>query len=362
MFIEVISREDGSVQQLPLSFDERGSCSVHLELAPGASAVQVAAREGDEVAAAIEIAAQPGEQVTIEFRRDSQGTIRPMVRNLRVLVLPSEKPAQPLILVPPSGAELDLAILVDGTCLQPAGNPATTLEYLLSPPMALEWESQIAQLAEFVSIVSAQYPQIRITALAFGDEPMEDLANELLMPAYLVYPPPHERAFVPALPHQAADAASTQLRKLQFTSGGDFIDALADGLRACGELPWRQKSRRLVLLFGQSPGYSILERSEELASLIPRSLCIEEEVASLHQKRIELVTIFHHPWKPDELYRVSKPQFVQYSRRQYQRLASLPHWAAMSGSETDIRVLARQWLSPPASLARGPSPGLAVEK
>ncbi len=182
------------------------------------------------------------------------------------------------------------------------------------------------------------------------------------MPSYLVYPQsPAERAFVPAVAQQVAETVKTQLRRLKHTSGGDFIDALADGLRACRELPWRQKSRRLVLVFGQSPGYSILERSDELASLIPRALCLEEETVSLHHEHIEVVTLFHHPWKPDELYRVSKPQFVQHSRRQYENLASLPRWAATTGPGLDIQWLAAQWLTPPGSLSRGPSPGLPVE-
>jgi hypothetical protein len=98
---------------------------------------------------------------------------------------------------------------------------------------------------------------------------------------------------------------------------------------------------------------------EESTNLIPRAYCIEEEIAALHRKGIEVVTIFHHPREAEERYRTNLPQLFQYSRDQYAGLASLREWG-FSSSQLDPTALASAWLNSPVSIARGPSPGLLV--
>jgi hypothetical protein len=366
LIIDVISREDGSIQQAPLALDENGSCKIRLELAAGASAVQVVVRDTDKVVLAMEVAAQPGEDVTIEFRCDSAGAIHATARNRPFLVLPDEKPPEPLLLSPPAGNELDLAILIDGTCLHPTGTDpdgkaTSSLDYLLSPALTKEWRIVVSELAEFASIVAAKYSNIWATTMAFGDEPMPDLANALLTPAYLVFPisaEDRQLRFTP--PGQIVPQLSAQLLKTPYSPGGDFVDGLADGLRAVRELLWRQSSRKLLLIFGQSPGYSVLDPADELANLIPRTVCVEEEITLLHQKGIEVMTIFHHPSEAEERYSRNMPHFFQHSRRQFANLASLREWNATS-PEIDVSALAAQWLNPPATIARGPSPGSLIK-
>jgi hypothetical protein len=359
--IEIINRESGHLEQFPLTFDSKDRAEVRLELAPGASALQVVLREGNTVYTAIEAAAQPGERVSFEFLRDSQGAVRPICRSLKYLTLPLEKPSEPLLLRPHQGQELDLAILVDGTCLHPAGDQAKGLDYLLSPSMTEAWETQITALGQFVQTAAGRYSSVRVTALAFGDEPMEGVVSRDLMPDYLIFPrDPKHRIFAQAKPEEIAALTGEQLRKLESTSGGDFVDALADGLNACLNLPWRQLARRLVLVFGQSPGYSLLEPFESPASYNPRELCIEEEVTKLHRKQIEVATVFHHPWKFEDQYMLARPKLIEASQRQYAMLANLPSWAIRSGSEPALRTLAESWLSPPACLARGACSGVLV--
>jgi hypothetical protein len=360
LIIDVINRESGSIEQVPLALEDHGACRIQLEPAPGASAVQVVVQDGGKVASAIEVAAQAGEYVTIEVRRDAEGTVHSMARNRPFLILPDEKPPDPLLLTPHAGNELDLAILIDGTCLHPTGGQTSALDYLLSPAMAGEWGAVAEQLAKFASIAAEKYSNVWMTALAFGDEPMPLLANVQLTPRYLVFPANgDERQLKQTSPGQIAAQVSAQLLKLPYTPGGDFVDGLADGLRACRELMWRQNARKLLLIFGQSPGYSVLRPSHELANLIPRTVCIEEEIELLHRKGVEVMTIFHQPAEAAERYRTEMPEVLKHSGRQYVELASLQAWSATS-PEIDVAALAAHWLVPPVTLARGPSPGLPM--
>jgi hypothetical protein len=359
--VDVIDRRTGSIQRAEISLAEETGCAeIRLELTPGASAVQVTVRDNNAIAESIEVPAQPGEQVCVEFRRDSRGKVRASAPNRDFLVLPDEEPPDPLLLRPPDTKELDLVVLVDGTCTHPlkdsTGNKGV-LEYLLAPALAQTWQEIANLMMEFVSRIEERYPKLWMMTVAFGDEPMPMLSNTLLLPSYLVYPvDPDRRILGPAMAGQLA----TQLRRLPYTPGGDYVDALADGLRACEKASWRQNSRKLLLLFGQSPGYSMLEESDGITNLLPRKACIEEEIAALHHKGVEVITIFHHPPEADDLYGVNRPDVINRSRQQYEWLASLPGWSN-STSDFNVEKLAAAWLDPLVTvIARGPSPGILV--
>ncbi len=358
MTVDVIDAATGSIHAVPVALDgDTNAGEIRLELAPGASSVQVVARNEARVEAWIEVPAQPGEQVSIEFRRMPDGELRAFSRNREFLVLPGEEPPQPLLFSPPRTDELDLLILVDGTCMHPRkvrGAEVVTLEYLLGPDMTDIWEGIAVRLMDFVSHTASKYTKLWAMAAAFGDEAMPMLSNELLKPRYLVHPAiPSARKLEPCTPDQLMQ----QLRRLPPTSGGDFVDGLADGLRAAGQARWRQSSRKLLLVFGQSPGYSVFDTNDDMTNLLVRKVCVEEETAALHRMGVEIVTLFHDPPEAAELYRTELPELFQRVRDQYQSLASLREWSC-AGPEIDASRLASAWLNPPAVLARGPSPGL----
>jgi hypothetical protein len=376
--VDVIDPVSGAVRAVPVALDgETNSGEIRLELAPGANSVQVVARGEAGVGAGveasveasvkawIEVPAQPGEHVSVEFRRMPDGELRAFSRHRDFLVLPDEEPPKPLLLIPPRTDELDLVILVDGTCLHPrtvqdaaTNTKIVTLEYLLAPEMADIWQGIVSRLMEFVSNISAKYPKLWAMAAAFGDEPMPMLSNELLKPRYLTYPPiPSGRKLEPS----TADQLIQQLHRLPPTPGGDFVDGLADGLRAAGQARWRQSSRKLLLVFGQSPGYSVFDTNDDMTNLLIRKVCVEEEVAALHRMGVEIVTVFHDPPEAAERYRTDLPEVFEHARAQYESLASLREWSC-AGPEVETARLASAWLNPPALLARGPSPGLLASE
>jgi hypothetical protein len=364
--VDVVDRGSGSVHAVPVKLDPQSHAGrIELELVPGASAVQVVVRVENSVRSWIEVQAQPGEAVGIEFRRDQSGAIRAFSLNRDFLVLPDEEPGDPLLLKPAKTGELDLLVLVDGTCLHPYAEPAAseegriyTLEYLLDPKLAVAWQRLVGQITAFVSAITAKYPQLWAMAAAFGDHPMPILSNPLLKPKYLVYPEiPNERKLEASTPDQLAQ----QLRRLPFSPGGDFVDALADGLRASRRASWRQNSRKLLLIFGQSPGYSVLAPGDGMTDLQVRKVCIEEESVALQKMGVEIVTIYHDPPNADEAYSSQMPDLVDRSRRQHERLASLREWSGVS-SMPDFTALSTSWLSPPTVIAKGPSPGFLTAK
>jgi hypothetical protein len=359
--VDVVDPAKGGVERVPLEFDSSHSCQVCLALTPGADNVQVVAREGEEVVAWIEVLAQPGEDVTVEFRRDPQGVIRVFAHNKPFLILPDEEPPKPELVRSRETEELDIVVLVDGTCLHPADSTDNSqplesrLAYLLAPESAAVWKDLAGGIAQFVARISASYPKVWAMAMAFGDEPMTMLANPLLRPGYLVHPRENQRKWQKEMTEPLADA----LGKLPHTTGGDFVDGLADGLHACAQVPWRQNSRKLLLVFGQSPGYSVLDAKDDMTDLLIRKACVEEEQTLLHRKGVEIVTVFHHPAEMVDRYPIQLPEVLQQAREQYRKLASLSEWSCTT-SDPGLGGLAASWMNPPKLIARGPSPGTIV--
>lgn len=353
MTVEVIDPATGELRQAPVPLDSSGSGELKLELAPGADSIQVIARNETGVEAWIEMQAQPGEDVAVAFDRAPGGELRVFPRDRRdFLVLSDKEPPKPLLFQPRKTDELNVVILVDGTCLHPypEDKPAT-LEYLLG--LSEVWQRISSSLATFLTTVSTAYPKLWSMAAAFGDEPVSLISNSLLKPKYLVYPQiPEARKLEPL----SIEKLMQQLRTLPHTPGGDFVDGLADGLRACMNAKWRGNSRRLVIVFGQSPGYSLAD-SDDMINFVVRKACIEEEVAALHRDGVEIVTIYHDPPVPEEAYRVQLPEIFERARKQYESLATLKEWSTGS-TAMDAAALAEAWLHSPISLARGPAPGL----
>src|SRR5262245_31912117 len=247
--LDVVDRATGAVHASPLPLDpEHHSGRIDLELVPGASAVQVVVRDNGKVKAWIEVPAQAGESITVEFRRDPSGALRAFSLNRDFLVMPDEEPPDPLLLTPAASEQLDFFVLIDGTCLHPYVEPTAseerriyTLEYLLDPKLAVVWQALAGQITDFMAALAAKYSHVWAMAAAFGDHPMPILANPLLKPKYLIHPDiPKERRLERCTPTRL----SQQLRRLPFSPGGDFVDALADGMRASRQASWRQQSRK----------------------------------------------------------------------------------------------------------------------
>nr|CAA9259120.1 hypothetical protein AVDCRST_MAG63-2327 [uncultured Armatimonadetes bacterium] len=86
--------------------------------------------------------------------------------------------------------------------------------------------------------------------------------------------PPQERSFVTRFhaPKPDLQAMQKAINALKAEGGGDAPEAVFDGVHAaCGEMPWREHSRRFVLLVGDAPphGARAHERREEAPEAEP---------------------------------------------------------------------------------------------
>ncbi len=219
------------------------------------------------------------------------------------------------------------------------------------------WKEQIDRLVRFAETCAEGASDARFAVLAFGDRMPDGAVAPDLAPIYELHPREDERGFRPL------DAARLRsaLTAIPPTPGGDFVDALADALHACQRLRWNGDARKVVVIWGDSPGQSIQHPLPKGADVSARALDVDMEVMALHRAGIELVTIYHDPPMDLGLAAIEfRRDLLQGVRNQYARLASLPSLAFESSSfvpDAAAAVLkAREGV-----IARGAAPGYVVE-
>jgi hypothetical protein len=349
---------------LPLA-EPPGQCRARLRVLPGAEGVHVALVQGGTTLRRYEVPGLPGELVPLEILWELGAPPRVVSPGRPVLVLPVDTSYQPLApLFPPrdEGTPLDLVLLIDGTLRwfrppegEAKGEARWVSEQLLGARARSVWRSFQEELVALVAELCARHPDARCAALAFGDAtpPLATAAD--LKADYVLFPPS------PRLRTLDLAGLRRELAAIPPTSGGDFVDELAEGLRACAQLHWRQSARKLLLLVGDSPGESVDHPAPTGASARPRKLDVDHEVAELHRRGVELGTVYVEP-PADAGLQALGPQasLLRYARDQYQRLASWPGWAFLAppfeGPKAAEALLVR-----PAVLARAYSVGQLVE-
>lgn len=323
---------------------------------PGGHAVQLVLEDeaGGAAALRVELELEGQERATVRLWEEGSAlrfeTRRPAVQ------LPTDPrhAAPPPLLHLAEAERIDLVFLVDLTT-----RTAREVEGRTDPELWLllgntpEWQAHIADLAAFAEgLAAGGGVDLRTGVLGFGDTlPTGASAADLTPAAPPVVPPEaHRRELLPF------DKAELQrrLRELPPTTGADFVDALAQGLAAARELPWRDDARRLLLLVGDSPGYSITRPAPRGADVQIRSHDVDTEAARLARERsVELLTLYHAlpPGLPlRELPHV--PPFLAHAEAQYRRLAAHPDWAwTVGGFDPDLAAEAVR--AAPALLARG---------
>jgi hypothetical protein len=370
LYVSALDPRTGAVREQAVKA-QPPRCDLWFEPLPGASAIQVLLRAGKStVRAEFEIQSDGPQRLRVDW---NENRILGLMNDSRsVFVLPADpRYAPPPPLEPArNGNKLDLLFLIDGTAkvLNAAGpeeseKPLKGIDAFsrLLGSKSKTWAELVQKLVSFASGLAKQYRDIHTCVLAFGDHDMRFIASAPdLLCRYILYPEdPEERK----LSAYTKERLEQQLMDMPSTSGGDFVDALGEGLEASARCGWRRGARHLLLLAGDSPGYSLLKAAPQGADIHVRHLDVAQEAMRLHvQHAVEILSIYlgvpasadnnpyglHHP----------KP-FLDYTRNQYRRLTSLPSlfWdAAMFEPQAAFEALQ----SLPQRIARHSSYGILV--
>ena len=337
--IDVIDPQTGAVVPHPISPGQVGS----WRPLPGAEGVRVVLRDGGQAVFHAEAPTPGGLPAVFEIQAMASQWQALAAGGRPLLPLPPSDVAAPSILQARALPAVDVFFLIDGTMLHPKG--AAELEPYLG---TADWRKARAQFPEFCSQLGV--PELRAGVGAFGDEPLAAGRAD----GYLLHP----RVWNLTSPA----AAERDWNELRAADGGDFVDALADGLHRCRSLPWNSVARKMVVLVGDSPGYSVLDAARGGVALADghlRQHDVYEEAVALHDLGVEIATIFHTPGAETLREQTTwAAELVDYSREQYRRLASLPEWC-LSSPGWNAAQFAAAWKKYAGLVARGVVPPLA---
>jgi hypothetical protein len=323
------------------------SCSLRLRSLPGASGVHLALMDGKGVLLRAEVASESDEWVEVIVDWDAGGRWSVASAGRRVLQLPVEDANAPLLPLRPAyrARQLDMALLVDGTIRDGTTALLANREH---------WRAHADKLVALTAgLAEAMKADLRVAVIAFGDRPVPAASAPDLKPVYHLDPAePEERMLRP----MDAGQLQSRLLTLRPTSGGDFVDALAEALAACQGLRWRNGARKLLVVTGDSPGYSILRPAPWGGNAQVRENDVDVEAVALHHQGVEIVTLYHAPEVEAATFEFVRP-FVEHARAQYLRLASRPSLFFEAG-DFDPAAAVRALSSRVPALGRGASPGI----
>lgn len=303
-----------TVTELPLSPDHP-DCQIRLRCLTGASAIDLELTDQNGARLRAEVPADSGETVLVHLSLRDEGRIAVSSPGRHVLTLALDADTRPVspLRVPCQGAPFDLALVIDST-LRSVGEQDRSRLLLADQET---WQAHIEQLLEFITALIEDSSGARFSVIAFGDEPPPQARAEDLLPRYRLFPEPPQH-------FRTLDLADLRagLMAIPASSGGDFVDALADALNACIDLRWRPEARKLVIVSGDSPGFSILRPPPAGADACIREHDVDEEALRLHERGIELVTLHHLATRPETVPGSLETQLLELTAEQYRRLAS----------------------------------------
>ena len=338
----------------PLPLNGAGTgCRVELRNLPGATHLHVLVQTGDTVLFRAEIPGDGGEILSLVIRQDEAGKLLVECPGRPMALLPNNPALQPPVhpIVPTRHhGNLDMVIVIDATVR--VFEPGKKSWPLLADQD--RWAAHVAKLRGFMDALMGHFQECRCAVLAFGDQPIPNVTAADLQPAYRLFPTDiHPGLLRVSSPEQI----ERQLLLNKPSSGGDFVDALADALAACQSFHWRPAARKLLLLSGDSPGHSIVRPVPKGGDACVRQQDVETDASRLHRLGVEILTLYHEPDHQFLNDLIGPPrEFQQYAQDQYLRLASLPEFAFVA-SHFDGKREAEQACSLSGLIGHGGSYG-----
>jgi hypothetical protein len=317
---------------------------------PGARAVEILLRRDAHVLLWAEAPCEPSSSTRIHLAQSASGEWQ--VRASGAVRLAASRWRRQTPLRPHVDGPLELAFLIDGTMQRPASHDSALVTRLVGSTDG-PWPATINELMALAHELS-KGASFRYAALAFGDYALPGAVRTEMRPDYVVDPVETRHTF------RTGDAAATgdALRQLRPTAGADFVDALADGLKAVSALSWSRDARKVLVIVGESPGYSVSDPPPRLTNAQVRSLDVDSQVRQLHALGIELVSVFSDVLSP-ETFQQQPDEHLRYTQDQYTALASTPVYAFRLSSFRGEDV-ARGLLAPPPVIVRDAFPGIVT--
>lgn len=321
------------------------SCTVELRCLPGADAVHIVLSDAGNVIVRAEVGpANAGEVVS--FRLDADGQREPHIWSdaFRLFFLPpdSRYDPPPPISPTPADAPLDVAIVIDGTIR----NWSTTAARLRDDETL--WSAHAAKLVAFTEKLAGGRDS-RVAVIAFGDQNPPSVTAADLRPKYDLEPRNEQ------LHESGLGRLHKKLMAVTSTPGGDFVDALADALYVCTRLRWR-RGRRLLVVSGDSPGFSLLQPLTAGTDVCVRKRDVETQVLELHRMGVEIATIYHAA-PSDAAVTLFGRSLLAQAGAQYSRIASLSEEMAFEASSFEPEEAANGVASIGVPIGRGASLG-----
>lgn len=355
----VADAASGRVVDHPLTLDKEGACELWMDPAPGAQAIEAAIHEDGALQALAEIETRPEEPAPLRLQRLEGGRWR-IGSERAVRTLPLEGRASPRLLRRAADGPLQLFFLIDATARRVVaeGDRFSTVP-LLTASRSAAWDDCVEALCGFAGALAAPHPTWRASVLAYGDtsDDLDDVTREL-RPDWAVYPEREEDRL--PKPGDLADL-DRRLTAIPPTPGGDFVDALAEGMQACADAAMRDPSRKVLVIFGDSPGHEVSSDVPPFADAQLRSCDVDEQAARLFELGFEIVTIYNDRGDVDPQGQAFQTRdwsaYLEFARRQYARLAGIPAWA-FERSRFDPEEAARRLLERPVVIGRGACPGI----
>lgn len=210
--------------------------------------------------------------------------------------------------------KLDILILIDATMRQ-------------DNQFSIESEPFIHSLNEklqnFIESLHEKHSEINLSLMLFGDKKILHIDKDTLdlSPKNIYDYPLGTEEFIP----WNKDELEESLKNLKGIHGADYIDALAESLEKINtsERYWRNDARRLLLVIGNSPGFSLLNPAPLVNGIgfnaAIRHCDVESQTKALHKQEVEIITLYV---KESSEIRGDFKSIVDYTQKQYKNLAS----------------------------------------
>jgi hypothetical protein len=346
-----------------------GAYCCTLRCMPGADAVHIPISDAHGVCFRCEIPASPGTLVDLSLTPDADHgwIVASTPPHPRVLPAKADDPLPviPAVLGRSQGLSVgpaprwEVVLVIDGTARWFEPEAPEVLErsgLLLEHPQL--WGAARTKLVGLLQALAdgPDDASIQFSVLAFGDHPIPGVEARQLRPDYDLSIPGEELRW---WPFESA-RAEAMLGGIKATPGGDFVDALADALARCRGL-WSAGTgaRKLLVLFGDSPGHSVVHPVSGGDAQV-RHADVDLEAAQLHVQGVEIVTLYHRPPAALELPATGKQRaLLKAAAMQYDRLASVRDYA-LDFADLEPDAVAKQLRDRPFPIGRGASYGLIL--